>query len=459
MLSLIKFQQVFTIHQVPRAFHEDGIISGYRHPRSSATDCVWSLFQLTNETLNVWTHFLPTCEQHRCVHSLYNARLFGWLLIFTVRTVQHRNTPRCCSRTWRSSAVVLDPAASVMCSNNSNIIWYFLWKLMTVLLMEDVWHDAYTWPLLVFLACCCVYPLASSCAHTFNTMSSRARHICYFFDYGALSLYSLGSAVSYSAYVFPDAWLGGSFHSCYIPVAVLNTILSTSLACYSRLGFPFLHYNHDFEESSCPDKHALLPRPVPPPLFSGDDDDDDDDAAIVVKNTCLSVRFSESRRPRLSKVLRILAFAWPYLFDNIPLFYRLLVCVGEGCTENEANSLHVQHTLLAFLTAFLFATHLPERLAPGRFDYIGHSHQLFHVCAIIATHFQMKAIEVDMNLRQMQLLDRAPAVSFHNTMGAALLSAGFSLAIICIFSVSLLGSLPVKTPEEQNLKQTSTKCS
>uniref|UniRef100_A0A673M2J4 Uncharacterized protein n=1 Tax=Sinocyclocheilus rhinocerous TaxID=307959 RepID=A0A673M2J4_9TELE len=60
MFSLIKLQRVFTVHQVPKAFHEDSIISGYRHPRSSATDCVLSLFQLTNETLNVWTHFLPT---------------------------------------------------------------------------------------------------------------------------------------------------------------------------------------------------------------------------------------------------------------------------------------------------------------------------------------------------------------------------------------------------------------
>ncbi|XP_056317628.1 membrane progestin receptor gamma-B isoform X2 [Danio aesculapii] len=332
MLSLIKLQRVFNVHQVPKAFHEDGIISGYRHPRSSATECVWSLFQLTNETLNVWTHFLPT--------------------------------------------------------------WYFLWKLMTVLLMEDVWYEAYTWPLLVFLFSCCVYPLASSCAHTFSSMSTSARHICYFFDYGALSFYSLGSAISYSAYVFPDAWLSSSFHAYYIPVAVFNTILSTSLACYSR--------------------------------------------------------FSERQCPRMSKVLRILAFAYPYLFDNIPLFYRLFVCVGEGCTDNEANSVHVQHTLLAFLTSFLFATHLPERLAPGRFDYIGHSHQLFHVCAIIGTHFQMKAIEMDMGLRRSQLLASAPAISFNNTIGAALLCVSVSLGIICVYSLPLLyGSNPKNTAHKE----------
>lgn len=70
-----------------QAFHEDSIISGYRHPRSSATDCVLSLFQLTNETLNVWTHFLPTWYviSRACFLSMYAYRpLFAtfsvWLL-------------------------------------------------------------------------------------------------------------------------------------------------------------------------------------------------------------------------------------------------------------------------------------------------------------------------------------------------------------------------------------------
>lgn len=42
-----------------QVFHEQGILFGYRHPQSSATACVLSLFQMTNETLNIWTHLLP----------------------------------------------------------------------------------------------------------------------------------------------------------------------------------------------------------------------------------------------------------------------------------------------------------------------------------------------------------------------------------------------------------------
>ncbi|KAM4748625.1 membrane progestin receptor gamma isoform 2-T2 [Rhinophrynus dorsalis] len=311
-----KLPRLLTVQQVPRVFHEDSIICGYRSPRSSAAACILSLFQMTNETLNIWTHFIPT--------------------------------------------------------------WYFLWKMLSLL---SSWDDRLLWPLLVFLLSCCIYPLTSTCAHTFSIMSTKARHICFFLDYGAVSLYSLGSAVAYSAYVFPDCWVNSVFHLWYVSCAVLNTVISTGLSCYSR--------------------------------------------------------FPEEARPRFSKILRTTAFAYPYLFDSIPLFYRLFLCSGGDCTHNAALLMHMWHSVLAFLTAFLFATHLPERLAPGRFDYVGHSHQLFHVCGVLGTYFQMEALIMDKNLRQEWLLENVSAPSFSNTLGALSLGMILSLLVIAGFSWAL----------------------
>ncbi|XP_008948039.1 PREDICTED: membrane progestin receptor gamma-B-like, partial [Merops nubicus] len=226
-------------------YQEQGILFGYRPPSSSAADCLLSVFQMTNETLNIWTHFVPA--------------------------------------------------------------WYFVWTLVGRLRGPGGPEDPNSWPLLAYLLTCCIYPLASSCAHTFSTMSTRARHICYFFDYAALSMYSLGSALAYSAYIFPPEWLHSTFHHCYVPVAVLNTAVSTSLSCYSR--------------------------------------------------------FLEVEQPRFSKASRTLAFVYPYLFDSIPLFYRFYQCRVESCTD-PALLLHYKHTACAFLTCFIFASHLPERLAP-----------------------------------------------------------------------------------------------
>ena len=41
---------------------------------------------------------------------------------------------------------------------------------------------------------------------------------------------------------------------------------------------------------------------------------------------------------------------------------------------------------------FLYFNRLPERLAPGRFDYIGHSHQLWHVTILVAIVLHYRAV-------------------------------------------------------------------
>ncbi|XP_026227147.1 membrane progestin receptor delta isoform X1 [Anabas testudineus] len=319
MLS-IKLPQLFDIHQVPKVFREDSIISGYRHPRSSALDCVLSSFQMNNETINIWTHFLPT--------------------------------------------------------------WYFLWRFCVLCSTLNFLTDSYTWPLLVYMLLICIYPFTSSCAHTFSTMSAESRHICYFFDYGALSLYSLGCAISYGYYVMPDCWVNSLLHQHFVPVAIGNTLFCTSLSCYSR--------------------------------------------------------FLELQFPQRSKVLRTAAFVVPFIFDTTPLIYRILGCCGESCSPSDALSNHCYHLLFAFLTCFLFTAHLPERLAPGRFDYFGHSHQLFHVSAVVGTHFQMEGVIADMTSRRAWLVAHGVVPSLLGTMGALAVSLILNLGIIGIFSAPLL---------------------
>nr|XP_035969491.1 membrane progestin receptor gamma isoform X1 [Halichoerus grypus]XP_035969492.1 membrane progestin receptor gamma isoform X1 [Halichoerus grypus]XP_035969493.1 membrane progestin receptor gamma isoform X1 [Halichoerus grypus]XP_035969494.1 membrane progestin receptor gamma isoform X1 [Halichoerus grypus] len=341
MLSL-KLPRLFSIDQMPQVFHEQGILFGYRHPQSSATACLLSLFQMTNETLNIWTHLLP--------------------------------------------------------------FWFFVWRFVTALYVTDIQNDSYSWPLFVYMGTSCVYPLASSCAHTFSSMSKNARHICYFLDYGAVNLFSLGSAIAYSAYSIPDVMVCTTFHDYYVPLAVLNTIVSTGLSCYSR--------------------------------------------------------FLEIQKPGLCKMLRVLAFAYPYTWDSLPIFYRMItvrmgilltqslssfpshrpeelfLLPGES-VQNEAVLNHQKHMAMTLLASFFYSAHLPERLAPGRFDYIGHSHQLFHVCVILATHMQMEAILLDKTLRKEWLLAHSRPLSFPQITGAILLCLIFSLSNIIYFSAAL----------------------
>ncbi|PIK35245.1 Membrane progestin receptor gamma-B, partial [Apostichopus japonicus] len=61
------------------------------------------------------------------------------------------------------------------------------------------------------------------------------RHVCFFLDYGALSVYSFGCALVYSHYVFPTDYMGTWLHRAFIPLAFINGGCCTMLACSSRL--------------------------------------------------------------------------------------------------------------------------------------------------------------------------------------------------------------------------------
>nr|KAF6397523.1 progestin and adipoQ receptor family member 6 [Rousettus aegyptiacus] len=157
--------------------------------------------------------------------------------------------------------------------------------------------------------------------------------------------------------------------------------------------------------------------------------------------------FPELESPGLSKALRAGAFAYPFLFDNLPLFYRLGLCWGPGhsCGREALSPSHGYHLLCALLTGFLFASRLPERLAPGRFDYIGHSHQLFHVCAVLGTHFQLEAVLADMGSRRAWLATREPPLGLAGTVATLVLAVAGNLAIIAAFTASL-GRAPSTCP-------------
>ncbi|XP_054341204.1 membrane progestin receptor delta isoform X2 [Pongo pygmaeus] len=150
--------------------------------------------------------------------------------------------------------------------------------------------------------------------------------------------------------------------------------------------------------------------------------------------------FLELESPGLSKVLRTGAFAYPFLFDNLPLFYRLGLCWSRGhsCGQEALSTSHGYHLFCALLTGFLFASHLPERLAPGRFDYIGHSHQLFHICAVLGTHFQLEAVLADMGSRRAWLATQEPALGLAGTVATLVLAVAGNLLIIAAFTATLL---------------------
>ena len=292
--------------QVPDHFKELFIISGYRVPGCSLIDCCVSVFKRNNETLNFWTHFLPA------VYFCY--------------------------------------------------ITYCTW------VDYDVWNDAYTWPLVVYMIGLCIFPLASAVAHVFNTLSDRARHICFFLDYAALSFFTVGVSIAYKTYIFPSDLLGGLWHQLFLPLAAMNAVVSLVITCQTR----------------------FMPNSI------------------------------------VKKVIRISAFALPYIYDSAPVIYRIAYCAGAEC-YTPALYPHTYQFIFGALATIVYVAHVPERFVPGRFDIVGHSHQFFHVFTIVSAYLQMSGLMLDMRDRRHELLNAdvtpAPLTSVSLMLGVLMFDA------------------------------------
>lgn len=242
----------------------------------------------------------------------------------------------------------------------------------------DFKADPYTWPLLAYMLVAIIFPLASATAHTFNTMSDGMRHFCFFLDYGALSVFSLGGAIAYRAYSFPsalaDTWYGQNF----VLIAVVNSLVSVLLSCQTR--FMKLSFFRTF--------------------------------------------------------LRLASFGWPYLYDSIPIMYRLLFCDPQECALSSQYQ-HTRQFIFGFSAGILYATHFPERFYPAKFDIFGHSHQLFHVASILGTMDQMQAVLHDMSERRLDLQDQWMFGSLSCSVGIIGAVMAINTFTIILFSLRL----------------------
>lgn len=263
--------RLYDVSEVPEHFQESFILVGYRNPSSSVSQCFRSVFQMTNETLNIWTHLVPTI-------------IFGWHMIVFCRSLDATSLP-------------------------------------------------HLTPLLVYVVTTFAVPFASTLAHVFNAMSYRARHVCFLADYWVVSLFGFSSAAALRAYSFTE-WQSRSLYAgVYLPGAAL-------LCCGCFL-------------MSC------------------------------------STRSMKTGRRR--KALRVLSFGLPYFYYFTPLLLRLLA----DSSHREADHLHWRQIIFGLIAAFLYGSHIPERFCPGKFDFVGHSHQLFHVTAVLGSHYELQALTKD----------------------------------------------------------------
>ena len=188
------------------------------------------------------------------------------------------------------------------------------------------------WPFFVYMITLSIFPVASACSHAFNVLSIKARHICFFIDYYAICLFVVGSSIAYVCYALPCTFIAQKdFQAIFVYGSLLISFVSLNIACQTRF--------------------------VP----------------------CGKIR----------KILRFSAFALPYIYLNIPVIYRILLLdKNDSPFEIQAKLHYSRHFIWAVISGLLYTSHAPECLFPGRFDIVGHSHQLFHLCSALGVREQ-----------------------------------------------------------------------
>lgn len=78
----------------------------------------------------------------------------------------------------------------------------------------------------------------------------------------------------------------------------------------------------------------------------------------------------------------------------IPLARGLLDRGVDGVRREAGLDWLLLQGALYILGAYIYASRIPEKWCPGRFDLVGHSHQIFHVLVLLAAFAHFKGLLV-----------------------------------------------------------------
>ncbi|KAH1165928.1 hypothetical protein KIL84_023487 [Mauremys mutica] len=308
--------------EVPDDFVECFILSGYRRLHCSAQECLASVLQPTNETLNFWTHFIP-------------------LLLF-------------------------------------------LSKFCRLFFLSGAGELPFHHPLLLPLWCYAsgvLLTFAMSCtAHVFSCLSLRLRAAFFYLDYASISYYGFASTVAYSYYLLPGLRL--------LDARAMSRYLQQRLGWQLDCSLPIALY-------------SALVLPV----------------AFVLAVTC-TVACCKSRSEWCAYpfAIRTFVFAMP-LSMACPIMLESFLFDLRGQNPTLFVYFYRRYFWL-LMAAFFNISKIPERIQPGLFDIIGHSHQLFHIFTFLSIYDQMYYLEEGL----LQFLKSPPASpTFLGTIGYMLL--------------------------------------
>ncbi|XP_035483648.2 membrane progestin receptor beta-like isoform X2 [Scophthalmus maximus] len=206
--------------------------------------------------------------------------------------------------------------------------------------------DVSSLPLVLYVFSAVTYLSCSAAAHLLQSRSEQAHHSLCLLDYVGVAVYQYGSALALCLYSSDSAWTQSMLGKVFLPAAALLAWLSCITCCYAKINFR---------------------RPY----------------------------------PTHRKLCQLVPMGVAYLLVINPVAHRLATC---SWTNRSALPLHFLQVVLFLLSAVFFSCPVPERFAPGRFDIVGHGHQLSHILLSLCTLAQQEALLEDFLWRRPALV-------------------------------------------------------
>ncbi|XP_045187985.2 membrane progestin receptor beta-like [Mercenaria mercenaria] len=273
-----KLQPTLPAERVPYVLHEPAILSGYRVLDKDWKYYFFSLFQLHNETINVWSHLIG------CI--IISLKLYGYFGEF------------------------------------------------------DIEKDDVMSTLLMFGISCLIGLFTSASVHLVHSKSPFVHFVAFMVDYIGATILSFGSGIA-GIYGLSEARTYNYLMPLYIPVVFISSYLNFVNLCMAKIWF-----GHD--------PHNLN-----------------------------------------RKYMFIIGMGIQALINMAPFATRYETCFDdESCSMSSLNHLTLIQ-IVFILEAIAFAAHQPEKTWPGKFDIVGHGHQIFHVLIICNHVFQLDAVYAD----------------------------------------------------------------
>lgn len=213
-------------------------------------------------------------------------------------------------------------------------------------------------------------------AHCFSNKSELVHYTGFMIDYAGIGLYGFGSVLVHYSYCSADSMIGSIPHRYGISVGFILSVLVCICCSISK---------------------TIYRRPYP---------------------------FTR-------KVWQLTSVVAIYTWLILPIGHRVFLYLDYNQWQPGLHC-HIHQVIWFAGAGFFFSSDIPQRFFPGKFDFFGHSHQLFHVCIMMVNYKQLNAIYHDM--KHFGVVSRLTTIpTIWNTYGLVILLIVCNACVVYIF--------------------------